>query len=108
MLLAKSDNIFFSYQRFAACEQIHKSAESLALRYYAAHFFITEIELVAVLSCPASYAMLVARTGRVEKYGPRDVAVILLFIVKLHVAAYYGRVNDEVTEDSHPYIFVDV
>ena len=97
MLLAQPDDIFFSHQRLAACEQIEVDAHLLALADDVVKLLKAQVQLVAVLSCPAAHTVQVAGGGGVKQDGPGDIAIVLC--AKL----FFPRPADEVGVDKEVY-----
>ena len=76
MLLAETDDIILSDQRFTACKKIGVNTEFLAFGDDLIHHFVGKIHLIAVLRGPAACAVQIARGRRIHQNNPRNVASV--------------------------------
>ena len=78
MLLRKLKDILLADSRLTACQDEAVDAELLGLCDHLVHLLIGQVQLTAVLRCPAACAVKVTCGCRIEKDDPRNTAAILL------------------------------
>ena len=78
MLSAQRDQIVFSDQRLATCVNIHVDPQFFSLRDNGIHLVKSQVQPVSILCCPASGAVQITGTGRIQKNRPGDVTLIFL------------------------------
>ena len=107
VLLAQLDDVVLAHERFAAGIDVHHDAQLFALADDVVQLVVGQVELIAVLRCPAAGAVQVAGRGRIHQDGPGDIAAVLFSgrdgsRVRLNVG-----VVDKVDEDLFQYVSVD-
>ncbi len=108
VLLAQADDVVLADHRLPAREDIHKGAQFLALLHDVVHLLEAEVQPMAVFCRPAADAVQVARRGRVEQDGPRNVAVVFFDDLVFAAAAEDAGVDEEVLEQLLAHALVDV
>ena len=77
MHLTDLNKVFFADKRLTACVDVHISSQLFTLFNNRIDGLKIQVQLVAILCCPASCAMKVTCAGRIKKNCPRYIAVIL-------------------------------
>ena len=77
MHLTDLNKVFFADKRLTACVDVHISSQLFTLFNNRIDGLKIQVQLVAILRCPASCAMKVTCAGRIKKNCPRYIAVIL-------------------------------
>ena len=108
MHLTDPDQIGLAYQRFPASINIHIGTQFLALADDGIYRFQTEVELVAILSCPTTSTMHIACRCGVQQNRPGDIAVFLLLMLCLDGTASETRIEQKVLEEGLPYTRVQL
>ena len=80
MLFCQTQDIFFTYKRFAAGEHIKIRSQFFSLTYNIGKLFIGEIQLMTIFCCPASGAVQITGTRRIHQHGPWDIAVVFFTV----------------------------
>ena len=75
--LTDLNEILFADQWLTACVDVHIGSQFFTLFNYGINRLKIQVQLVTVLSCPASCAVKVTCAGRVKKNCPRYITVIL-------------------------------
>ena len=78
MGIAELDEIRLAHERLATRVNEDMRTKLVALVDDGVDVFVAQVELVAVLGCPAPRAMQVAGARWVKQDGPRHVALVLL------------------------------
>ena len=78
MLFTEPDEVLFPHQRLTAGVDIHIDAQIFPLADNVVDLVKGQVQLVAVLCCPAAGAVEVAGGGGVQQNSPGDIAAVLL------------------------------
>ena len=87
MHFADLNKVFFAYKRFAAGIYEHVGAKFVGLFDDRIDIFKSQVQLMTIFSSPAAGAAKVACGCRIEKYCPRNIAVVFLSIFLLSMTA---------------------
>ena len=103
MHLTDLDQVFFANQGLSAGVDVHIGSHLFALTDNGIDGLQGQIQLMAVLRCPASGAVQVAGRSRIQQDSPGNVAVVLLGNLFLQGAALQAGVGDEIGEERFPH-----
>ena len=98
MIFTEMNNILFANHRFSAGKQIYIGSEFGSLLYDIIHFFIGQIQLIAIFSRPAAGTFQIAGTCRIHKNCPWYIAIIFFFILTLFLVADQGTIDNKVLQ----------
>ena len=96
MLFTELDNILLAHQRFAAGVYVQIDAHLLALADDVVDLVKAQVQLVAILRCPAACTVQIAGGGGIQQDRPGNVAVILVPQFLLFVPADQIGINEEI------------
>ena len=108
MLLAQTDDIVLSHQRFSADEQINIGSQLHPLLHDTVHFFIGQVHMVSILRRPASRTLQVTGTGGIQKNRPWNIAVIFLPVLFLSLIAEQASVDDKIFKNPVSHSRIDI
>ena len=108
MLLAKTDQIFFSYKRFSSCINIHINTKLFTLADNIIDLIISEVQLVSILCCPASCTVQITGTCRIKKYRPRNITAIFFTAFILSRPACKVCIDKEVCSQSFHNMWINI
>ena len=98
MHLTDLNKVFFADKRLTACVDVHIGSQFFTLFYDRIDGLKIQVQLMAILCCPASCAMKVTCAGRIKKDCPRYIAVILFRYFFLRCASLKTGIYNKVTE----------
>ena len=108
MSFAELDEILLAHQRLTARVDVDMNAQLFTLRDDRIDIVIGEIERIAIICRPATGAVQVASTGRIEQDGPRNVAFVLLAALLLLGPSKEVRIDDESLQQVIAHLRVDI
>ena len=99
IFLTDTDQVFFADQRFTACINIHVCTKLSALLYNRTDGVKIKVQLMSIFCCPASCAVQITGTGRIQQNCPWYITVIFLRYLFLNGTALQAGINDKVGEE---------
>ena len=89
MCCCQLQQVVFTAHRFTAGTHIPVNPKLFALRYQLIHFFIGQVQGLAIFCSPAAFTMQVTGCGRIKQQDPGHVAVV--FFSQLHHIIVTGK-----------------
>ena len=91
MLLAETDDIILSDQRFTACKKISVNTELLAFGDDLIHHFVGKIHFITVFRRPAACAVQIARGRWIHQNDPWNIASVFFLHFQRSLVAHKTR-----------------